>query len=382
MHTLAIVTVCLAAAAAGDNGETKPVPLNIAVPEARYESGAFIDAITEAGGGVDFVFGDERPFPECHASTLVETAEGELLCAWFGGTKEKDPDVGIWMSRHANGAWSPPERVAKITEQAHWNPVLFRDPAAPTVYLFFKEGPEIPTWRTFWMRSDDHGRTWSEARELVPGDAGGRGPVRCKPIVLSDGAWLAGASTESGPWLPFADRSGDQGMTWTRSEDFAFDPAALRGRGAIQPTLWESAPGQAHALMRTTGGKVWRADSEDGGRTWGPMRETSLPNNNSGVDVLRMQDGTLFLLYNPVGMSWGPRTPMDLAVSHDNGETWETFARLDHEPVSGVEFSYPAIVATQDGIAVSYTWHRERIRVWRIPHAVLERAAPKDGGGN
>ena len=40
---------------------------------------------------------EEAPFPSAHASTIVETPAG-MAAAWFGGTEEKDPDVGIWFS--------------------------------------------------------------------------------------------------------------------------------------------------------------------------------------------------------------------------------------------------------------------------------------------
>ncbi|HQX51688.1 MAG TPA: sialidase, partial [Planctomycetaceae bacterium] len=46
----------------------------------------------------EFIY-DTAPFPECHASTIEETPAG-LVAAWFGGTREKHPDVGIWVSRH------------------------------------------------------------------------------------------------------------------------------------------------------------------------------------------------------------------------------------------------------------------------------------------
>ena len=32
-----------------------------------------------------------RPYPQVHASTLVETTSGQLLAAWFGGTEEGLP---------------------------------------------------------------------------------------------------------------------------------------------------------------------------------------------------------------------------------------------------------------------------------------------------
>lgn len=324
----------------------------------------FLAQVEKSGGRTDFVFGDDRPFQSCHASTLAATADGTLLCAWFGGTKEKHPDVAIWLSRFTGGTWTPPIKVAKINETAHWNPVLFC-PDGKRVYLFFKVAPEIADWQTFWMHSDDAGATWSTPVELVPGDtSGGRGPVRCKPIVLSDGAWLAGASSEQGPWKPFADRSEDQGKTWQRSADFEINPSELRGRGAIQPTLWEHAPGKVRAYLRSQGGRVWQASSEDGGRTWGPVQATALPNNNSGVDFVALPDGKNWMIYNPVSQNWGVRSPISLARTSD-GEKWERFADLEDEPMQ--EFSYPAMIATPDGgVAISYTWKRERVRVWQF----------------
>ena len=36
----------------------------------------------------------EAPTPECHAPTIAEV-NGAMVAAWFGGTKEKNKDVGI-----------------------------------------------------------------------------------------------------------------------------------------------------------------------------------------------------------------------------------------------------------------------------------------------
>lgn len=44
--------------------------------------------------------------------------------------------------------------------------------------------------------SKDYGQTWSAPRELVNGNRGGRGPVRNKVIILSNGDWIAPTSTE------------------------------------------------------------------------------------------------------------------------------------------------------------------------------------------
>jgi len=54
----------------------------------------------------EFIY-ERGPYPQVHASTLVETTSGQLLAAWFGGTEEGHPDVSIWVARHENGRWSP-----------------------------------------------------------------------------------------------------------------------------------------------------------------------------------------------------------------------------------------------------------------------------------
>ena len=329
----------------------------------------FANKVRDAGGKVSFVFGARRPFAQCHASTVAEMADGRLLAAWFGGTAEKDDDVGIWYAVQEKEGWSKPMRAAKVNDTPHWNPVLMTDKDG-VVHLFFKIGKEIPYWQTYWMHTTD-GKTWSTPAELVAGDKGGRGPVKNKSIILSDGTWLAPASTELGKWDSFADRSTDGGKTWTRSEDFAFDHETFGGKGIIQPTFWESKPGQVHALMRSTNGKIWRTDSSDGGKTWAPIYDTGLPNNNSGIDALGLEDGRVLLVYNPVGGNWSDRTPLDLAVSEDNGKTWKTIAHLEADADLESEFSYPAIIRTKDGVAITYTYQRERVRCWEIPLSAL-----------
>jgi len=251
----------------GAPGADEEISPEYQVPEVRISTEEFTAKVKAAGGAVDFIFPAEEYQNQCHASTIAALEDGSLVSAWFWGSEEGKADVGIWMSRYAGGTWSEISKAAKVMDAAHWNPVLFRDPSRG-LFLFFKAGPEIPFWQTFWMKSGDGGVTWSEPVELVEGDKGGRGPVKNKPIILSDGSWLAPASTEHDGWNAFIDRSEDGGMTWSRSENIDLGDPIFRDKGAIQPTLWESAPGKVHALMRTQSGMMARSDSEDYGRTW------------------------------------------------------------------------------------------------------------------
>lgn len=320
------------------------------------------------------------PTDFCHASTLVALPGGGLLCCWFGGSREGEADVAIYASRRGASGWSSPEKLADGAE-ANWNPVLFgrRD---GTLQLFYKQGQKIASWKTLMRLSADNGRSWSEPRELVEGDvSGGRGPVRNKPLRLAGGRVLAGASTEQGLWRAFADISDDDGVTWRKSSpvciknlrykqgektadsDIAVSQQSFYGRGVIQPSLWQGGDGGVHMLLRSSEGFIYRSDSRDGGLTWCDAYATNLPNNNSGLDLVRTERGVLFLVCNPVAANWGLRSPLTLFRSDDDGGSWRKV--MDLETESG-EFSYPAIIAQGDDLYIAYTWKRQNIACVRL----------------
>lgn len=88
---------------------------------------------------------------------------------------------------------------------------------------------------------------------------------------------------------------------------------------------------------------------------------SGLPNNNSGIDLAKLASGRLALVYNPVGINWGPRTP--LVLSSDNGQSWEEEIALE---AGEGECSYPAIVTQGEMAYMTYTWKRERIAFWQV----------------
>ena len=318
---------------------------------------------------------ESLPTDFCHASTVAACPDGGLLCCWFGGSHEGNADVAIYCSRRTNGLWSEPVKLADGAE-ANWNPVLFyrRD---GVLQLFYKEGQQIARWRTMLRLSADDGRTWTEPRELVAGDAsGGRGPVRNKPLRLANGRVLAGGSTEHGVWKAFTDISDDDGCSWRKSASveiaglnyvagertaesrIAVSAQSFYGRGVIQPSLWQDAAGGVHMLLRSSEGFVYRSDSADEGEHWSEAYPTALVNNNSGLDLTRGSDGALYLLCNPVADNWGVRSPLTLFKSVDDGASWQRLYDLEK---SQEEFSYPAIICSDGFLYMTYTWKRKNI---------------------
>src|SRR2546423_1618623 len=122
----------------------------------------------------EFIY-ETAPFPSCHASTIAETKDG-LVTAWFGGTGEKNPDVGIWSSRLEKDQWTAPVEVANGVQSPSqrfpcWNPVLFQPSKGPLL-LFYKAGPSPKSWWGELMTSEDGGKSWSKARRLPEGVVG------------------------------------------------------------------------------------------------------------------------------------------------------------------------------------------------------------------
>ena len=316
----------------------------------------------------EFLYSAETaPTVSCHASTLVETRDG-LVVAWFGGTYEKHPDVGIWFSRQVDGKWTEPVEVANGVESLEkrypcWNPILFQ----PTrevggklaekplpLMLFYKVGPSPDTWWGMLITSDDAGRTWSKPRRLPDGILG---PIKNKPIQLPNGDILSGTSSEHAGWRVHFERSTDLGQTWTASAPIN-DGKQI---GAIQPSFLVHKDGRLQAVGRTQQKHVFEVSSTDGGLTWGPLTLTSLPNPNAGTDAVTLADGRHLIVYNhtPKG-----RSPLNVAVSTD-GKEWQAALVLESDPG---EYSYPAVIQANDGLVhITYTWKRKLVK-----HAVVD----------
>ena len=313
----------------------------------------------------EYVFAVDSITKSCHASTVLPITDGSVLAAWFGGKHEKDNSVEIYTAiRSPEGEWTCPTCVSEKDAVPHWNPVLYqRDDG--TVVLFYKYGYEIPEWITKYTESRDSGKTWSEPKELVPGDAsGGRGPVKNKCLKTAGGTLIAPASTEKDKlWLPFMDLSYDDGRTWRKTS--LMERPKYRGANVrlIQPSLWEDAYGNLHCFLRSNKGAVYRSDSFDGGITWKKPYRTRIPNNNSGLDCCTDGFGRLWLVYNPVSENWGVRYPLTLACMDMNGKKLKNVFML--EPGPG-EYSYPAIVCKGEHLHITYTYKRKQIVYWKI----------------
>lgn len=323
---------------------------------------------------------DNKPTPECHASTIVETPSG-MVSAFFAGTHERNPDVGIRVSRLVDGKWTWPEEVVNGVQNDTlrypcWNPVLFLPKEGPLM-LFYKVGPNPREWWGMLITSDDDGKTWSAPRKLGDNQKIGHllGPVKNKPIQLSDGTIICPSSTEiekegeEVDWMVHFEITKDLGKTWEVvgpiNNGTAFD--------AIQPSILTYPDGSMQVLCRTRQNVISQSWSDDQGKSWSKMTATDLPNPNSGTDAVTLKDGRQLLVYNHTtkeGKQPNGRNMLNLALS-DDGKQWTPVMTLENKPAKA-GYSYPAIIQTADGLVhITYTYLRQSVKYVVVDPAKL-----------
>lgn len=301
------------------------------------------------------------PFKECHASTIVELSKGKLLASWFGGTRESNPDVTIWLSFYENGKWNAPLSIADgivndTLRYPCWNPVLFKTKEGK-LFLFYKVGKNPRTWWGMMRYSTDDGKHWSKAEKLPENMLGA---IKNKPIQLENGDILHPTSTESldeKTWHIHLELCDKDGGNW---QHIAVENGTF---GVIQPTILRHSKTRLQLLSRSRQNQIVQAWSGDNGQTWSALSVTNLPNPNSGIDAVTLKNGLQVLVYNPLkrGKDWSNgRNKLVVAMSKD-GIKWRDIYTL--EDTKEGEFSYPAIIQSVDGwVHITYTLNRKNIK--------------------
>jgi len=305
------------------------------------------------------------PFTQCHASTIVEVKPDIFMAAVFGGTRERNKDVSIWLSTKENGEWGKPVEIANgimndTLRYPCWNPVLFKTKEGK-LFLFYKVGPDETMWWGMVRTSTNDGKTWTSP-ERLPEEI--LGPIKNKPVQLANGTILSPSSTETreGSWKVHIEKSTDLGKTW---QLIPIDPETEFN--VIQPSILVHPKNKLQILCRSKNNLnvIVQAYSEDNGNNWGALTKTDLPNPNSGTDAVTLKNGWHLLVYNPTIQGRGGRAKLNVAISKD-GMIWSDAVILENEEKG--EFSYPAVIQAKDGkVHITYTYNRVNVK-----HIVLE----------
>lgn len=329
----------------------------------------------------EFIY-EKAPYPSCHSVTIVEATNGDLVSAWFGGSHERHPDVCIYSAIKPKGSdkWGEAIKVADGvmpdgTRFPTWNPVLYQIPGGDLM-LFYKIGPKPSEWWGVYRTSSDGGKTWSDKIDMPSKDF--LGPIKNKPVLLSNGTLLLPSSTEGNGWHLRMESTPDFGKTWVMGDTISRGKQKIN---AIQPSILFHKDGSIQAIGRTKNRAIFSTFSKDNGKTWSDLELIGLPNNNSGTDAVTLKNGKHLLVYNhvlpPGNEAKGPRTPLNLSIS-DDGINWKATLVLEDSKIS--QYSYPSMIQSSDGMVhIVYTWRRQKLKYVKIDPDKLVALPIKNG---
>jgi predicted neuraminidase len=311
--------------------------------------------------------------PAVHGANVIETIDGGLLATWFGGSREGGKDVALWAAELPPNAtlWTPPHRIVEPAStrtalgryiKTLGNSVLARG-EHDTLWLYFVS-VSVGGWAMSSLnaiKSQDEGKTWDAPRRLITSPFLNVSTLnKTAPLYYADG-------TIGLPVYHELMGKYSQLLQLDQSGRVLSKIRITSGRYTIQPLLLALGPQQAIALMRDTGpkpGRVRISRSQDAGISWEKDKKLSLPNADSAVAGLRRPDGSLLLVYNDTESG---RNSLALAISRDQGETWQKLKHFEQSLGTKSEFSYPYLIRTRNGtMHLVYTWNRERIRYFRF----------------
>ncbi|MEA5032735.1 MAG: exo-alpha-sialidase [Sphaerochaeta sp.] len=346
-----------------------------------------------------------------HASNVLPMPNGDLLCTWFAGTQEGMSDISIYVARLQAGTqtWSTPEKVSDDPARSEQNPVFFPVPDGKLWLMWTSQESGNQDSAVVMRRiSSDGGYTWGPIELFIdtPGTF-----VRQPPVILENGDWLLTVfycvHVPGQKWVGNKDYSAvkissDQGKTWKE----IVVPGSL---GCVHMNIIDLGGGSLVAFFRSRwADHVYTTRSRDWGKTWDAAEPTELPNNNSSIQVCRLQNGHLAMVFNNMNAEncterrvslyddigeddtpvqpakvedptaktafWGaPRAPLSIALSLDDGKSWRIVKDLEvgdgycmtnnSKEAINREYSYPSIKQSIDGkLHITYTYFRQRIK--------------------
>lgn len=286
-----------------------------------------------------------------HCSSIIESADNQLLCVWYQGSYETSSDTKIMISKRnpENLAWTLPSVLFDFNGIPLGNPVIWA--INQTIYVTFSVLLE-ESWKSsllFFSSSHDNGNSWSPPTLFLPGKGY---MAKNQPIQNNDGDILFPLYHES-DYCPYI-------MIIKDIDKILFSPLVaetMARNKAIQPTLCKTTENQLMMYCRTNKGSIWKSISYNGGYSWSICEPTEFPNPDSALDIIQLKNGPHLFVTNP---SSEDRHILQLSISKDSGETWSDLLEITKGPG---EYSYPCMIQDLQGnLHITYTEDRYIIK--------------------
>jgi len=306
-----------------------------------------------------------KELPRHGEGALLTLDNGRLLLVytqWYGATgNDHDPARLVEIHSDDGGqTWSAPETVQEnIGKMNVMSASLVKTTSGKILLIYIRI--DSNRFANLWYKeSTDQGETWSEPRQLSHGKKGLIFAVNSAAIRLKSGRIVIAAFGSPSAWqkdehfVSFSYYSDDEGKTWHRSANEVDCPM----RGAMEPEIEQLSDGRILMLIRTQTTRMYRAYSDDGGQTWSKAEKTDIVHPEAPMLLQRApgKDAPLILIWNnavvPGADHQGPRTPLTLGLSYDDGKTWKNLTKLEENPKGS--YSYASMDFHDDQLHLVY----------------------------
>lgn len=310
---------------------------------------------------------DSQKLPFVHVASIMELKDHTLAALWYGGPYEYNHKNTIFMAKLRTDTWQEPLAIVTPERAQHdlerpfkclGNPLMLSNPDGSLRLLFVTiamgkwSGSQLNT-----CLSMDGGLSWSPAERLTLSPLFNLSElVRNRPVPLEGGGWCVPIYQEFLGKFPE--------LLWLNERHGTLDYQKTRiagGCSSLQPSLIPLEARRAIVLLRdyTSEKRIFITRTEDGGHSWSRPAPTFLPNPDAGISGLRLSDGRILVAYND---STEKRDTLSLALSKDEGRSWQQISNLENDPYKS--FSYPYLIQSSDGIVhLAYTWNSTLIKM-------------------
>ena len=323
--------------------------------------------------------------PRNTEGSFIRLKDGHLLYAYSkftGGTEDHaTADIVTRTSSDGGLTWSPEDTIlVKNDGRMNVMSVSFVRLRSGAIALFTVRKNSMLDCRPVLRLSRDEGKTWSAPR-LTIREPGYYVLNNDRVIELKSGRLVLPVALHRNPsndpkqfngrGIAMCYLSDNQGRTWRRSKSVLENTAASKN-GLQEPGVVELKDGRLLMFIRTSMGSQYFSYSRDGGDHWSPPQPSALTSPLSPATIERIpQTGDLLAVWNnhaQVDEAWravdvnhpdpqraksgGRRTPLTVAISRDEGQTWEHAKDIETESTGW--YCYTAVEFAGDRVLLGY----------------------------
>jgi sialidase-1 len=308
-------------------------------------------------------------YPRHSEGDIIELKDGRLCLIYTRFTGGKGDHAAADLVMHTSSDdgenWSEAQIVVPRTGGLNVMSVSLLRLANDQIALFYLRKTSKEDCRPVMHLSTDEAKTWSEPVVCITDEVGYYVMNNDRATQLTSGRLVLPVAWHQGPGKPRDSKgiimcylSDDNGKTWCRSKD-PFKGYGPDGKRVLvqEPGVVELINGRLMMYMRTDAGSQYICYSRDAGETWSKAQPSKLASPRSPASIERLPwTGDLLCVWNDHSgrhaFPKGRRTPLCLALSKDDGKTWNESQVIEANPDGW--YCYTAITFVKDRMLLAY----------------------------